>query len=160
MKSKFSFKVFIPVIILIPMLFGMGTFIVVACSDTSLLSVGLPLMVLPVFVLFWLIFGELRTKVISADLEYDHIIISRYCGFAKPVTFYYADLDGFHTSILASTGGANEYLYLMKGGKKVAKFSDFYHKNYSEMKETLRGSLKDLGYMDFSYRQEVKEIFS
>jgi len=160
MKSKFSVKIFIPVIILIPLLFGMGTFIVVAFNDTSLFSVGLPLMVLPVFVLLWLIFGELRTKVISADLEYDHIIIRRYCGFAAPVTFYYADLDGFNTSILSSASGGNEYLYLMKDGKKVAKFSDFYHKNYSEMKETLPDSLKDLGYMNFSYWQEVKEIFS
>jgi hypothetical protein len=136
----------------------MGVYTVTAFSDASLLSIS-PLMVLPLFALFWLVSGELRTKVIKADLEYDHIIIRKFCGFAAPKTFYYADLDGYHTSILASTGGGNEYLYLMKDGKKVAKLSDFYHSNYNEMKEMLKGSLKNLGYMEFNYWQEVKEIF-
>ena len=77
-----------------------------------------------------------------------------------PETFYYADLEGYHVSILSSANAANEYLYLMKDGKKVVKLSDFYHKNYSEMREALGDSLKNLGYMEFSYWQEVKEIFS
>jgi len=42
----------------------------------------------------------------------------------------------------------------------VIKLSQFYHKNYEELKTGISDAkIKDLGFEDFSYLRELKEIF-
>lgn len=119
-----------------------------------------PLFVFPVFALVWLIYGECRTKIIRVELNFDNMVIRGYFGLAKPVTYYYADLSGFTITILPATNTAYEYLYIKQGDKNVGKLSEFYHKNFRDLKGDLQTHLKDLGYADFSYWKETKDIFS
>jgi len=113
-----------------------------------------------IFAWIWLVFGELRTKVVSVDIGYDNFIVKGYFGFGTPKTFYFNDVEGYRTSILPASLVVYEYLYVISGGKKVIKLSQFYHKNYEELKAAIIGSnIKYLGFEDFSYGRELKEIF-
>lgn len=114
-----------------------------------------------IFVWIWVIFGELRQKVISVEVGYDHVVIKRYMSLGSPKTFYFNEIDGFKTSDLPSRGAVYEYLYIMAGGKKIAKMSQFYHKNYTDIKEMLISEkVKNLGYEEYSANRELKEIFA
>ena len=88
------------------------------------------------------------------------MIISRCFDLAKPATWYYADLSGFTITILPAQNTAYEYLYIKLGDKNIGKLSEFYHKNYRDLKGELPTHLKDLGYIEFSYWKEIKEIFT
>lgn len=161
MKSTFSYSVFIVIFIIFPIVFGMNVFVLFAflSNDPTLLIMAIPVTIIACFTLGWLIFGELRTKIIRVELGFDHLTIRRYGGLSAPLTFYYADLDGFTTSILPSERQRYEYLYLLRGGKKIGKLSEYYHKNYADLKDSLSTNLNDLGSVEFSYWLEIKESF-
>ena len=114
------------------------------------------------FIYVWLslIFGELRTKVIFVEIKYDSFNIKRYLGFGVSKTYYFNQIDGYKISVLSSQSGSYEYLYLMIDSKKIVKLSEFYHKNYSQLKQLIiTKNVKDLGFERFSLFREVKEIF-
>jgi hypothetical protein len=114
-----------------------------------------------VYVWIWLIFGELRSKIISIDIEYNSFNIKRYLGLGISKTYYFDQLDGYKTSILSSRSGSYEYLYLMIGKRKIAKLSEYYHKNYHELKRAIFSqNIKNLGFESYSFIREVKEIFT
>ncbi|MGZ3944443.1 MAG: hypothetical protein ACXVJB_05845 [Mucilaginibacter sp.] len=162
MISKFSWKAYLPAFI-IAVLFAVLVFVGIIMLDPAAAKLILPitpLFLFPVLALVWLIYGECRMKIIRVELNLDHLIIRRYFGLAKPVTWYYADLTGFTLTILPAQNTAYEYLYIKSGDKNIGKLSEFYHKNYRDLKGDLQTRLKDLGYVDFSYLREVKEIFS
>ena len=113
-----------------------------------------------IFVWCWVVLGELRNKVVSIEIGYDNIIIKRYLGLGPAKTIYFDQLDGFKTSILPSRANLYEFLYLMAGDKKVVKLSQYYHRNYTDLKEALiSANIKDLGFEDYSAMRELKEIF-
>lgn len=98
--------------------------------------------------------------MIKVVLNDDHLLIKTFGGLSTAKKYLYSDLGGFKTSILRSRGGDNEYLYFIKDNKKVGKISDFYHKNYLELKTEISSKLDDLGFEKFSYKDELKETFS
>ena len=162
MTSKYKLKSFFPLICIPPIIFGLINYIYFVLDKTKPTPplYGLPLILLLSFTIFWLFFGEFRTKMIKVILDDEYLLIQNFGGLSKSKKYYYKDLDGFRTSILHSKGGDNEYLYFIKGGKKVGKISDFYHKNYLELKAQISNNLTDLGFAKFSYLDEIKEIFS
>lgn len=107
----------------------------------------------------WLIFGELRTKATVVKINSDNIILSKFLGAGTEEEFSFDYFDGFAIAILPSRGKAYEYLYLMTGNKKAIKLSEFYHKNYYELKQEISKNSKFLGNRRFSYLAELKEIF-
>jgi hypothetical protein len=111
------------------------------------------------FVCAWLILGELRSKVVTVDMGFDSFKFRRFLGLGPEKTIYFDQLDGFKISYLPTSATVYEYLYIISGEKKVVKLSQFYHKNYLELKQAITESLKNLGEEDFSYAREFKEIF-
>jgi hypothetical protein len=113
-----------------------------------------------IFVWIWLVFGELRNKVIVVEIGYDNLIVKRYLGLGSSTVFYFNQIDGFKTSILPASATEYEFLYVMAGEKKIAKLSQFYHKNYADIKQMLISEkVKDLGYEKYNATRELKEIF-
>jgi hypothetical protein len=98
--------------------------------------------------------------MIKVKIEDDCLIIKKFGGLSPETKYLFSEIDGLKTSILRSRGGAYEYLYFMQGDKKIGKISEFYHKNYSDMKEYLKTKLKELGYEKFSFIDELKESFT
>lgn len=97
--------------------------------------------------------------MIKVELDDKFLTIKKFGGLGFAKKYFYQDLDGFKTSILGSLAMDNEYLYFMQNGKKIGKISDFYHKNYLDLKSEVKSKLKDLGLEQFSYIDELKEIF-
>ncbi len=111
------------------------------------------------FFQIWLIFGEFRTKIIKVKIEGDRISWSGYCGLGKTRERLFKEFNGFRTSILPSKYNEYEYLYLMEGERKLIKISEFYHKNYAELKQYISKKSVFLGEEQFSLIREFKEIF-
>lgn len=155
-NSKFKIRIFLIII-----LFSISlTFQVLLSFDFFGLPIPLYfLYILLTFTNIWLFFGEMRMKIISLELNNSEIVIRRYFGLYKKEVFNYNEFEGFKISLLPGNEGFHEYLYLMKENKNVIKISDFYHKNYFEIKNELSKKIKDLGIEKFSYSSELKEIF-
>ena len=156
-KSKFKLRA-----LLIP-------FLIIATIATSIvvLKENLPtetqnirwidiyMSVMFLFTFVWLVFGELRTKLIIVTIKGNQVEKRNFIGLKQ---YNFKDFDGFQTSILTSKGEDFEYLYFIKNGEKIIKISDAYHKNYSELKNVISSQLKDLGKIKFSYLDELKEV--
>jgi hypothetical protein len=105
------------------------------------------------------LFGELRTKIISLNIENNKIELKRYFGL-KNETYKISEINGWKYSHQTSKAGTYEYLYLYKNDKKIIKISEFYLKNYFEIKKEVRLKIVCLGYEPFSFIDEFKEIFT
>lgn len=111
------------------------------------------------FVLTWLIWGEMRTKILKVVIENDRIISTNFQGIGSSKIYYFTEIDGYTTIVLPSEYEDFEYLYVMKQGRKVIRISDFYHANYLDLKKEISRKCKNLGTAKFSMIQEIKEIF-
>jgi len=99
--------------------------------------------------------------MVSVDIDHDKIRIKKYLGIGMLKEYQIGEISGFKISVLRSRGGVYEYLYLMVGDKKIGKISEYYHRNYKDLKNFLITSgLRNLGTEQFSNRQELKDIFS
>jgi hypothetical protein len=112
-------------------------------------------------VVFWLFWGECRTKMIKVRIEGDNISVRRFGGLGIKHTYTFSEFDGFTTSRQPyGARGILEFLYLKKGNRKVIKISEAYHKNYDALKAVIQTKTNNLGYEDFSFLSELKEIFA
>lgn len=112
-----------------------------------------------IFVSVWLFFGELRTKIIKIEIQSDRIIFRRYLGLGCRKVILFKNIEGFVTSEIFHDGKIIEYLYIISESKKKIKISEFYHKNYLELKVNLESNLKNLGKEKFTFLKELKGIF-
>ena len=127
----------------------------IAIKDIRSIDVFMGLLLL--FTWTWLVFGEFRTKVIQIEIQKSQIQKKNYLGLDQKYNF--EDIDGFQTSMLTGKSGTYEYLYFIKNGEKIVKISEFYHRNYSELKTEISIHIKNLGEIPFSFTDEYKEIF-
>lgn len=159
MKSKFKFRaLLIPILIIA--LTTISAYIVtenwpIKIEDIRWIDIYMAVLLL--FTWIWLVFGELRTKVIEVTIDNNTIEKRNYLGLNQKYNF--KDFDGFQTSILTSKGETFECLYLVKDSQKIIKISEAYHKNYDELKNLIGVKSKELGEIKFSYIDELKEIF-
>ena len=160
LHSKFRFWALLPAVLLL-LVTGIIFFVTVKVwNRPSSPSLGVFFFfTLLIFTWIWLVFGELRTKIIKVKIHDDKIIVSNYFGLGAGRTFSMSQFDGLETALLPSRYNTYENLYLIENGKKAIKLSQFYHKNYADLKITLTEKIKDLGQKDFTAFQEVKEIF-
>lgn len=159
MKSKLKLRA-----LLIPFLIAVFTFISVFILITNLPIkieelrwIDIYMSSLFLFTWIWLVFGEFRTKLIEVSLNKTEIEKKNYLGLKRK--YNYKDFDGYQTSSLTSKGQSFEYLYLIKNNQKIVKITEYYHKNYYDLKNEISTHLRDLGEIKFRYIDELKEIF-
>ncbi len=109
------------------------------------------------YVWIFLVFGEFRNKIIVISLYNNEIKKKNYLGLKRK--YNYKDFDGYQTSILTAKGQSYEYLYFIKDNKKIIKISEYYHKNYFDLKNEISAHLFFLGEVKSSLIDEIKEIF-
>lgn len=161
MKTKFTIKS----TFIIPFLIGL------VCTMINILPSFLidpyyhdklfPKIFVPGIFIFSLIitfFGEVKTKFIAVEFEKDEIIVKRFLGL-QTKSYKFSEIEAWKYSHLASKRGTYEYLYLYKNGHKIIKISQFYHRNYDEVKRYIETKFKCLVYEKFSYIDELKEMF-
>lgn len=161
MQSKFKATVYLvlglAVFVTVYLCFLVAEYILPPYEISSLLM--LVVVVFSVLVWLWLVAGELRTKAIMVTINQQTISSKSFMGLGATQTFQLNELDGFITCQLNSESGSFEYLYLLKNDKKVVKLSEYYHKNYPDLKQTLRKKVRYLGNKPFSLVQEFREVF-
>ncbi|REC43360.1 hypothetical protein [Chryseobacterium pennipullorum] len=161
MKTKLTLKAYLPLLLLIviPILFIKIIFQIF--NDPYYENTLFPKIFLPgIFILSFLamFFGEIKHKFISVEFTPHEIIIKRFMGL-QTKSYKVSTIEGWKYSYLSARGGTYEYLYLYKNGQKVVKISQFYHKNYDEVKRYVKTVFQSLGYEKFSYIDEFKEAF-
>ena len=161
MKSKFRYTAYLVALVSVLLFIILVTFFKkYVNSDVPLWKTFL-ITVFFLFIWIWMFFGELRSKMVSVDIDHDKIRIKKYLGIGMLKEYQIGEISGFKISVLRSRGGVYEYLYLMVGDKKIGKISEYYHRNYKDLKNFLITSgLRNLGTEQFSNRQELKDIFS
>ncbi len=160
-KSKFSLWVILTTFV-IAILSGINYlfFSKLLFADNDKMSFGVLMFIgLLIFTWVWLTFGELRTKIIAVVIDSNVISVRNFWGLGRKVSFVLSDFEGYKTSLLPSKYRTYEYLYLIKNGKKIIKISQFYHRNYSDLKIEIRNNVKFIGQENFNYIRELKEIF-
>jgi hypothetical protein len=163
MKSKYRFWAYI----LIFLTLGFSVILIMEISG-KMLNPNMPIGFFIIFTLFflyvwiWLVFGELRTKVIYVDFKVDRsLVVKRYFGLGPSKIYYLEDFQGYKTSILSSGSGSYEYIYLIIENRKIIKISEYYHSNYKELKKyIISQNLKYLGFENYGLIKELKEMFS
>lgn len=161
-KSKFRFWALFPfcasLFLLVILIFSAIKFYGKINSDNIF-----PMLLVFIFfvlILIWLIWGELRTKAVKVSIDMDRLSYSNFLGLGNLRVLRFSEIDGFKIANLPSEYQDYEYLYVMVNKYKVIKLSEFYHKNYKELKAMISSKSKCLGEEKFSYVQEFKEIFS
>jgi hypothetical protein len=160
MKTKFTFKAFLTTLLLIPFLYLIIVVIPGIIITENYNPPLFPRIFIPSILIFsfLIVFGEVRTKCISVTINKNEIVVKRFFGL-QAKTYKLSEIEGWKYSHLTGKGGTYEYLYLYKDGTKVVKISQFYHKNYFQIKNYIQGNFKYLGYEKLSYSDEFKEIF-
>jgi hypothetical protein len=162
MKSKFSLWAFFPIIVGVPLLFLIVSFFTLKSEhdNSTLGEQRWPLMIILGSTWIWLFWGEFRTKMIKVSIDGDTISVRKFGGLSRKKEYLISEFDGFTISKqFYGARGILEYLYLMQGKRKVVKISEAYHKNYKELKAAIKLKAKDLGHENFSFMDELKEIF-
>src|SRR5690606_13126487 len=106
-----------------------------------------------VFTFIYIVVGEIRTKFIIVEITENKIIVKRFFGLKREI-FKFSEIKGWKYSYLSSIGGTYEYLYFYKNNRKVIKISEFYHKNYYQLKSHIQTKFDCLGYEKFSMIDE------
>ncbi len=135
-------------------------FLVISGISDLPLFASIPILLLFLFIVIWLVYGEIRTKAIKVKINSNNVIVKNFMGLGSGKDYGFNEFDGYRISILPSEYKEYEYLYLYIGQKKVIKISQFYHSNYDELKMSLTSKTKNLGEEPFSIIREIKEIGS
>lgn len=163
-RSRFKLWSLLPVALVIPVSYMLVWLVTSFYSNTQRPTVSptvVPVLIIIffLFVWIWLIFGELRTKVLKVWMNEDGIMVRNFFGVGTRKTYTWDKFDGYVTSLLPSRYGVYEYLYLVKGRRKVIKISEYYHRNYIELKEEIAKHTTDLKTEKYSLWREIKEVF-
>lgn len=158
-ESKFKIWTLLAIISSL-LLFAVLIFVFIRSAISSLpLYASIPLLLFLLFIIAWLVYGELRTKAIKVRVESNTIIANGFIGLGPDRIYDFKEFDGYKISILPSEYQEYEYLYLLRNHKKVIKVSQFYHGNYFDIKKAITTKTRNLGEEPFSLFQELKEIF-
>lgn len=77
-------------------------------------------------------------KAVAFQLTRDEIVVRPYWGFGSARVFQYSDFYGYSSQMVYQKGfGMLEYSYLVCAAGSSYGFSQFYHRNYSELKAAL-----------------------
>lgn len=157
--SKFKPGVFIPVFAALFLFVLLILVIILFTGKGKDPLIGLITIPVCIFFLLWIVVGELRTKALKVEISYDKILVKKYLGYGAPAEFWFSEMEGFKTVLLPSEYRDYESLYLIKGGRKIIKLSEFYHENYVELKGRISGNCRKLKTEKYNLLREIKEIW-
>lgn len=114
---------------------------------------------LMLFSVCWLVFGELRRSAVRLRIDGDTLSVTPFAGLGFTRRYELKNFDGVVSSMIASRGGAYEYRYLVKDGRRVVRISSYYLKNYEKLSQALSKHCAYRGERPMNLWLEVKEIF-
>lgn len=131
---------------------------VVYLSATSpVAGIVLPVIFLLFIAFFWL--TVFRTRVHKVQIDKKAIIVKRYFGIGKSKVYDFKMLDGFITMFESGRLGVSETIFILEKGKRVGSVSSFYHRNFDDLKASLKENLVDLGEIESAFTRETYLLF-
>lgn len=164
-ESKFNWWAILPLVlaVIIFMVISYLTYFIFLMPKDGSMTPALYFMLTLVLVFFLItfiwVFAEMRKRALYVEIFSHSIIACSFYGYGKRQLFAFTGFTGYTISNLPNYyGNTSEYLHIIKGTKKVLSISEFYHKNYKELKDGLTGSLKFLGEIPFDMKEEWKDL--
>lgn len=157
-KSRFRFTAWmsLSLFLLITMMMAVVVYGLLHNIDDFLpLTIGLFFVLL----IWWLMLFELRKRACRVFISPEQIGASSIFGFVGKSSYALSEIDGFKTIIFPSKYGQYEYLFLMKDNARIMVISQYYHKNYAELKAVISRRLKFIGNEPFHFSKELAEFF-
>lgn len=162
-KSKFTLWPLLPLVIVLLL---SSVFVSAVVNQQSIFNPNLSpfadfiLLVFFGAVFWWIFFGELFRKCVRARLSNNTVEIRAFLGLGFRRINEWSYYDGFIINEVPSRAGTYEYLYVIKDNTRTLLVSDFYHKNYKEIKHFLvNNRIGKLSKEPWSFTQEMKEVF-
>ena len=124
---------------------GFATFESVNHNDNSAMTILFMAMIgLFVFLWFFFVFLELKNKAVVLEISSSNLTVTNFLGLGNRKTFNWNEFEGFTTKELDARSGSFEYLYLQHPNKLII-VSQYYHKNYPELKKEISKYVKYRG---------------
>jgi hypothetical protein len=158
MKSKFTFWVVLLLIVFVGLCVitvqALWDYFPLAIDDVQFRDVFLGGFV-SAALLF--IFGDIKNKMLLVTISASQIEHRNLLFMSK--TFDIKNISGYVTCQVFSRGGSYEFIYLVINNQKVVSVSEFYHRNFTELKSGISTSLDCLGEVKHSTLQDIRDIF-
>lgn len=161
LKSKFSFSVavLIAIIAFVTALVVINLF--ARGKDDPEIFRSTPVLISAIPTWLWLVFVELRGKVVKVELQEEQLLVSKFAGLAPKTIYKYSVFEGFQITNVPEMRGnfPYQYLCLLQKGKRVVKISERYHDNYEGLKNYIAKKIPDLGTKRYVFLQNFREMF-
>ena len=155
--NKLYSKFAIPPIVVALIITLMAPFLIYMSANSPAAGLLIPILYLLFAIYYWL--TEFRTRAHRVIVEPDRISVKEYFGFGNTKAFRYDEFEGFIISQQPGRFGSKDYIFLIRNGKRQICISEFYHSNYSELKEAIETKCSFLGQKEYSWGYEYKQMF-
>jgi len=157
-QSKFKLKVYFPLVLVI----ALTTLIIWNLVDfektfTSL-GGGIFVVTLLISLNLFIIVAILKTQYVALNNE--HITIKNFLGWGIDKQQDNIKTFGYYKSSFQYQGKVDNIIYIVKGNKKLAKLSDFYHLNFAEMEHFLENNLTYQGTVHTNIFSDFKSVIN
>lgn len=111
--------------------------------------------------MIWLVmvWGELRLKTHRIYFKANSIEVRSFFGLGKKQTYAYDTICEYTISLQPAYPFPYECITLISNQKDVLRISQFYFRNYLEMKLLIIDKFKEYKVRKFSLRKSILEIF-
>lgn len=111
--------------------------------------------------LIWIVmvWGELRLKAVKIYFKGTVIEVYPFLGLGKKQTYSYDQIESFDFGLQPAYPLPYECITLISNQQDVVRISQFYFRNYQEMKFLVTGKFKDYKIRKFNLRKAFREIF-
>lgn len=143
LRTKFKYWAYAPLIIALGLIILLYVFVILLSNHLPvygyIIITGLLILIV------WLIFIELKNKVVTVTIEDDVVSSAKFLGWGTRTTIQMSEITGYKTCIVPREWDSTEVLYLIADNKKVIRLSEFYHLNYFDLKHFFITRFKNLG---------------
>lgn len=160
LKSKFQNKAYIVLCLTILVLALLAYFISSAIQKRSIDLDGI--IDIGAFILAgaFLLFSELRRRIVSVSIDHQSISYTNYAGLGKRRYHWWYELDGYILTKVSMQESSYEYISLIREGKTLFRIVEFYHDNYEEIKLALESQTKCIEERETNLLDELLEVIS
>ncbi len=106
-----------------------------------------------------MVWGELRLKALRIYFKTNSIEIRPFLGLGKKTLYSYNEISGFTIGLQPAYPLPYEYITLIGNKKRILRISQFYFRNYKEIKLLVIEKFENYQIQKFSLRKLIAEIF-
>lgn len=120
---------------------------------------GIVVLMLVLFIWLVMVWGELRLKIHQIYFTTNGIEFRSFLGIGKKRVYSYDVITGFTIGLQPAYPFPYESITLMRNEKKLLRISQFYFRNYKEIKLLITERFASCQIQKFSLRKAITEIF-